>query len=111
MIYLFEVIIGDKFTLGEGGQGIRGAVGYRTIGEFISTVIPNVLIAANIILFFFILFGGFTLISSAGNPDKQAEGAKILTYSLIGFLIIFGAYWLMGILNIITGFDLLNSTL
>ena len=103
--------IGEFFTLGEGAPGIRTAPGYGSIGEVINNIVPNILVVANLILFFFILFGGFTIISNAGNPDKQKEGSQILTTSLIGFLIVFGAYWIMGILKIITGFDFSQSGL
>ncbi|NMC35867.1 hypothetical protein GYA49_02365 [Candidatus Beckwithbacteria bacterium] len=109
---MFQVNIGEKFILGEGGVGIGTSnSGYDTLGIVISNLVPNILVIANIILFFFILFGGFTIITNAGNPDKQAEGTKTLTWAFVGFLIIFGAYWIMQILKIITGFDLLNSQL
>jgi uncharacterized membrane protein len=82
---------------------------YDNIGDFISqSIIPNVLMVAGLLLFFLIILGGFTLITNAGNPDKQKEGAKTLSYALLGFVIIFTSYWIMQILGIITGIDLLD---
>jgi hypothetical protein len=58
-------------------------------------------------LFFFILFGGFKMISGAGNSDQQADARKIITYAIIGFVIIFGAYWLIQLLGNVLGSDVL----
>ena len=105
-----SVDIGSAFKLGENNNtGIKGATGYNSIGEFVSTIIPNVLIVANIILFVIIVMAGFTVITSAGNPDKQKEASQTLTFAVLGFIIIFAAYWIMGILKIITGFDFLGG--
>lgn len=107
-----QINIGDKFTLGEEGTGIGDASNtqFQSVGGFIQVILPNVMVVANLILFFLILFGGFTMVANGGNPDKQQQGAKVLTMSLVGFLIIFGAYWLIGILGYITGFDILDPT-
>ncbi len=104
--------IGEALKLGENGQSINQATQFQSFGAFLSqTIIPNVLVIANIILFFLILFGGFTLITNAGNPDKQKQGAQTLTAALIGFILIFTAYWIMQIIGIITGFDFFNSSI
>ncbi len=105
---IFQVAIGNYFKLGDTGDPIGSAKGYGSIGEILSHLIPNILIAANIILFFLILLGGFTLITSSGNPEKQKQGSQTLTYSLVGFLLVFCAYWIMQIIGILTGFDWLN---
>lgn len=39
----------------------------------------------------FIIFGGYTILTSQGNPDKLRDGKEYLTYSIIGLLLaIFG---------------------
>lgn len=106
---MLQVAIGDDFTLGEGGPGIGSSDTYETLGGLITTILPNVMIVANIILFFLIVFGGLTMIANAGNAEKQAQGAQVLTTSLVGFLIIFGSYWIMQILGIITGYGFLDG--
>lgn len=99
------VDIGKALKLKD-GKGIAEVAEYENIGTFLSsTIIPNVMLAANLILFFMIFASGFTIISSAGNPDKQKQASQTLTASIIGFIIIFGAYWILEALNIITGFN------
>jgi len=101
-----SIDIGDAFKI-KGDQGIEGAEGYENVGTFLSSsIIPNVMLVANIILFFMIFASGFTIISGAGNPEKQKQASQTLTASIIGFIVIFGAYWIMEALGIISGFNL-----
>jgi hypothetical protein len=97
------VNIGDAFQTRE-GQGIASTTGYGSIGDFLTqSIIPNLMLGANIILFFIIVFAGISIIGSAGNPQKQQQASQTLAFAVIGFLLIFGAYWIMQILGIITG--------
>jgi len=99
------ISIGDAFRITR-DSGIENATGYSSIGEFLSkSIIPNILVIANIVLFFMILLSGFTIITNAGNADKQKQGIQTLTYSIIGFLIVFGTFWILDALEIIVGFE------
>lgn len=107
---LAGVHIGEDFKIG-GNKGIGEATGYDSIGTFLSTaIIPNVMVVANIILFIMIFASGFTVISSAGNPDKNKNAKATLTASVIGFVIIFAAYWIMEALGIIMGYNPLGGS-
>ncbi len=75
--------------------------------SLISSILPTVYIVAGLILFIYLVVGGFMLIASAGN-EKQAEGGKqAVTNAIIGFVIIFASYWIIQIIQIITGLKIL----
>jgi len=95
------VHIDTAFKVGEGKLGIYSYKHLNSIGGLISTILPNVFVVAGLIIFFFIVLGGFTMITNAGNPEKQKEGSQMLTGALIGFAIIFGAYWLVQLVGLI----------
>jgi hypothetical protein len=40
-----------------------------------------------------VLSAGFTLMTSAGDAKRLQAGTQRLTYGLIGFLIVFVAFW------------------
>jgi hypothetical protein len=61
-------------------------VGQNVIYLFLTLIIS----VATIIL----LFGGFTLLTSGGVPERQTHGKRIITYTVIGLLITFGS-WLV----------------
>ncbi len=75
----------------------------KTVGEIISALLPYVFIIAGLILFAMLIFGGFELLTSAGNPESVKKAQGRITSALIGFLIIFLAYWLTQILEVIFG--------
>jgi hypothetical protein len=50
--------------------------------------------------------GGFELLTSGGDPEKAKKAQERITSALIGFLIIFLAYWLTQILEVIFGISI-----
>jgi hypothetical protein len=76
------------------------------LGGIVSALIPYLMAFAGLILFLMFLFGGFTLLTAFGNADKAKKGAGMLTSALIGFAIIFLAYWIMQLIQIMLGVKL-----
>jgi len=99
--------LGQEFWLKE-GQGIKGSH-FDSFGGLISLLLPSLYTLAGIILLFFLIFGGLTVILGAGKgSDEQIEkGKKILTSTLIGFLVVIFSYWIIEILQIVTGIPIL----
>lgn len=96
--------LGDKLLF----QGSSARSTYSGPGTLINNILPNVYIAGGVIIFFMILLGGFTIISNAGNKDKVAEGSKTITSAIIGLLVLFGSYWIIQIIQTVTGISILN---
>ncbi len=86
---------------------------YSSIGELISAILPNIYVIAGVILFFLMVGGGLMIVVSAGqdNPEGAAKGKKAVTSALIGFLIIFASYWIMQIIQTVTGIKFFESGL
>lgn len=78
---------------------------FNTIGDIISGAIPFVFAFAGIGLLLMIISAGFTLLTSAGDAKKLDMGKNKLTYALVGFLIIFAAYWITQLAGKIFGLD------
>ena len=72
-------------------------------GVLISNIIPYIFSAAAIALLFYLIIGGFQLMTSKGDPKAaQAAQAKI-TNAVIGFVIIIFAYFIVQLLGQIFG--------
>ena len=102
--FLAQVDIGEETHIGQ-NQGIGQAYPFRSIWGLISTILPNLYMAAGLILLFFLIFGGVMVILGAGKGESQQaeKGKKIVTNTLIGFLVIFLSYWIIQLVEIITG--------
>jgi len=101
------VDLGDALKLNP-DQPVREV--FPTLGSLVSTILPNIFMVSGVILFFLIIAGGFMVISSAGNAEKTDKGKQAITGAIIGFVIIFASYWIVQIIEIITGVNILNST-
>ena len=80
------------------------------LADFVSVILFNAIVIASILLLFLLVFGGISMIIGAGqsNPESTAKGKKAITSALIGFLIIFTAYWIVQIVERIAGFNIIN---
>lgn len=101
MINLIKTVYADVEGPGDGGywEGVDGSVSlpedptkFTDIGSIISKLLPYIYVVAGLILLLMLISGGFTLMTSAGNPDKSKAGYGRISAALIGFLIIFVSY-------------------
>lgn len=84
---------------------------YSGVGSLLNNILPNVYIVAGLIIFFMLILGGFSIISSASDSHKLEEGKKTITSAIIGLLVLFASYWIIQIIQVVTGVPILNSNL
>lgn len=71
------------------GTAIRGPlVKINTLADVISSVMSFVLPMAGILLFFYLVWGGFDFMLSDGEPEKIQAGKDKIKAALIGFFIL-----------------------
>lgn len=106
---LASVDIGDTPL----GSGKTIGSSYSSVSPLISSLLKNSLTLASIILLGLLLFGGLNFIISAGSSDskKAEQSKKSITSAIIGFAIVFCAYFIIQIISFITGVNILNSSL
>lgn len=74
----------------------------------ISELLPYILTFAGLILFAMLIMGGFTMMTATTDPKKAEAGKERITTAIIGFVIIFAAYWISQIIEIIFGVSILK---
>lgn len=79
------------------------------VGAILNTAMPIVIGLAGLGLLLMIIFAGYTLMTSAGDAKKMEEGKQRLTFAIMGFFIVFGAYWLVQILGIMFGTNITSG--
>lgn len=87
-----EVCVEDPLAIGKGGAfELYG----RLIGGF------TAIIGAVALLFF--VFGGFMMLTSAGNEEKIKKGKETLMWAAIGMTVILGSYFILSyIISVLT---------
>jgi len=76
------------------------------LGDILSRLLPYVYAVAGLMLFIFLIIGGFGYLTSGGDPKKVEMAQGKITHALMGFLIIFLSYWLAQLFEIIFGIQI-----
>ena len=88
-------------------QGPTEMVGrFEDIGDVVGKLVPIVLSIAGLILFIMLIWGGYDFLFSGGDPGKVEAGRTRIMNAIIGFVIVFVAYFLVQLLGFIFGFTL-----
>jgi hypothetical protein len=77
-----------------------------TPASVINAVLPYFFVIAGLVLFVMFVFGGFTIFTSAGNPEKIKQGQGMIVNALIGYALMFAAYWIIQLLELTLGFKI-----
>lgn len=83
---------------------------FSTFGAIVNVVVRNAFVLAGIISFLILVFGGFSVIMGAGAGDtKQLEkGKQAITGAVVGLLVVVTSYWIVQIIEKVTGQALLG---
>lgn len=84
---------------------------FPDLGSLISVILKNAYVIAGLLMLVLILMGGFGYLTS-GSDSKQAQSGKdAITWAIAGFFVIFCSYWILQIVRVITGVDIINPGL
>lgn len=76
-----------------------------TVGKIVVGLIPYAFALSGISLFVYLIWGGLDLMLSRGEPKGVQSAQGKITNALVGFVIIFVAYWIVQIVSTILGVD------
>lgn len=99
----------NGFNLGEklNFQGDNATNTYSNASDLLNNILPNVYVAAGVVIFFMFILGGFKVISSASDSHKMEEGKKTITFAIMGLLVVFASYWIIQLIQVVTGLQIL----
>ncbi len=96
---LFDCLILDSSKGDTLENTVKGT--YSTPAVLVNVIVRNLFVLGGVILFLMIILAGFKFAMSPTNAKEEAK--KIATGAGIGFLIMFSAYWIIQILETVTG--------
>lgn len=71
-----------------------------TIGHLLNIFIPTLIGGAAVLLLIMLLYGSYTLITAGESSDSVAKAKKIMTYSILGLVVVVLSFLLV---KLITG--------
>lgn len=87
------------------GTGQRLSERFDTPASMINLLIRVVFVGVGLILLAMIIISGLSMIAG-GTTDSKDKASTTMTSAVMGFLIIFAAYWILQIIQIFTGVNL-----
>lgn len=97
--------LADCFTLGDRNTTINQVDAYKTPAGLVNLIVSNLFVVAGIFIFLAFIVAGFKFV--AGGKSGAEESNKIATTAVTGFVIMFSAYWIVKIIEQITGANIL----
>ena len=83
--------------------------GAASVGSILSGGMKLVFLFGGVGLLLMLLAGGFSFLTSAGDTKKMDKGKQQITNAILGFIIIFAAFWMVQILGFIFGFEAIDT--
>ena len=80
-----------------------GGTDFGNLGQIVDKIVPFVFGAAGLFLLFYLITGGFGIMTSKGDPKALEAARQKITTALIGFIIIFVSYWIVQLFGAILG--------
>lgn len=80
-----------------------------TPGGIISEILRFAFPIAGIILFVMLILAGLKMLTGATNSKNIDEGKQMIVTAILGFIILFAAYWIAQLLEIIFGIKILGN--
>jgi len=77
-----------------------------TIGSILTGLTPYIMALAGMYMLVQIITGGITLMTSAGEPGAMKKGYGSVQFGIIGFIIIFCAYFAVQIIEVALGVEI-----
>lgn len=90
-----------------GGGTAENKEELSTPGGILSRVLRYAIPIAGLILFVMIVWGGFEMVASSASAKKDA-GRQRITAAVIGFILLFSAYWIAQIVQAAFGIKFLS---
>lgn len=97
-----QLNLNDCYRLGE-NQTVGDV--YSSPAFLVNLIVRNLFVIGGIILLVMIVYAGFLFISKGTKGQEEAK--NIVTSALAGFLLMFAAFWILQLIRIITGADIL----
>lgn len=79
------------------------------LGEIVSGLLPYLFVGAGLLLLLYLIFGGLSLMLSRGDPKAVQSAKDKITGALVGFIIVFAAYWIVQLVGTILGIKAIQT--
>jgi hypothetical protein len=104
-----EHVFAQTSTTVDIGSAFAPAKTFGTIGGLVSVIVKNAFMVAGVLALVLLVIGGFGMITGAGGDSKGLEkGKQAVTGAVLGLVVIIGSYWIIQLVEYLTGISILS---
>jgi len=95
------------------GDFFGPAASFPDVGVVLNILIRNIWVAGGVVFLGMFVYAGIQFLRKAGKlePAEYAKVQNIMTAAVVGLIIMFVAYWLVIIIEMLSGVKIFNSEL
>ncbi len=97
----------DEYLLKAGDKSSKVSGKYGTVADLVNIIIKYLFIAGGITFLALILFSGYKIAFMGDKQKALSDVKQYLTTGIIGLLVMFAAYWIVQIIELLTGTQIL----
>lgn len=79
---------------------------FTNIASVVNNAVPVLFAISGIALFIYLVWGGFDYLTSLGEPKKAESGKNRITAAVVGFILLFSAFWILQLVDFVFGFKI-----
>ena len=68
------------------------------------------IILGGFVLLAMLVMGGYQMLTNPTNPQAQELGKARITYAIVGFLLLFSAFWIVQLLEMVFGINVVGTS-
>lgn len=102
-----DPITGEELE-GLGPEGLNYA-GEGAVGQIITDLLRYIFPIAGLLLLLYLVYGGYRYMLSRGDPKNLQEAKGVITTALVGFIIVFLAFWIVQLVGVIFGIEQIRT--
>ncbi len=89
-------------------QSLTPSQNIDTFGTLISAIVKNAFVLAGVVSFILLILGGFGIIVGGGDSKKLEASRGKIVGAVIGLILVIASFWIVQIIEKITGLPLLS---
>ncbi len=105
-----DFLLAQQIKLDQPGKGFEAATNLR-VENMVSGFVKIILVLAGLSFFFILVIGGIKWILSGGDKAHTEGARNQITAALVGLVIVFSAWAIIGLINTFFGVNLMKLTI
>jgi hypothetical protein len=100
LLFVFHLLSSPVLAQGD------NPAGFNQLETIFKWILGGITRLGLIAVFVMLLYGGFKYLTAGGNPEKNKAASGVITYAILGLVLMIGAWFILRFIEVFTGVTL-----